>query len=258
MLHRQFSYLAGTGRTGTHWIEMLLKKACDQSKVAAFHDDFPKRARTRNRRTAAAFFSNYLLNLMVAQQGAQTYVECNPALLEHAALTYGIQDAMSVIPGGLLSLPARGVLLVRSPYGYAASLKARGWGWSWWNYPHARAVYDLGDGYAKRPIVEQAAIAWRLKGEFYYSLTRLGVPVLRYELLFDRRVTKERFTERIEGLFDALGVTPIRDSAFWWRLREQRVAGKAKGATLNAAERATVKRIVGPEAMEQYSYADTH
>lgn len=253
MLHRQFSYLAGTGRTGTHWIEMLLRKACDTSKVAAFHDDFPKRAKTRGRHTAAAFFTNYALNLMVAQQGARTYVECNPALLEHVALTYGIRDALGVIPAGLLSLPARGVLLVRSPYGYAASIKARGWGWSWWNYPQARAVYDLGDGYAKRPMVEQAAVAWRLKSGFFHGLTRLGVPVIKYEMLFDQCVTKEQFTERIEGLFDALGVTPIRPPSFWWTLRDQRVAGKAKGATLNVAERETVKQVVGP-AMELFEY----
>ena len=254
MLHKQFSYLAGTGRTATHWIKLLLDKATDQSKVATFHDNFPKRARTSGRRTPAAFFTNYLLNLMVAQQGARTYVECNPALLEHVALTYGVKDAMAVIPGGLLAQPARGVLLVRSPYGYAASLKARGWGWNWWAYPHARAVYDLGDGYARRPMIEQAALAWALKSEFYHSLEQLGIPVLRYELLFDRRVSKERFTERVEGLFDALGVTPIRKPDFWWRLRDQRVAGKAKGATLNAAEKATVKRIAG-SAMELYGYA---
>jgi len=254
MLHKQFSYLAGTGRTATHWVKLLLDKACDGSKVAAFHDNFPKRAKTARRKTPAEFFTNYCLNLMLGQQGAQTYVECNPALLEHVALTYGIKDALSVIPGGLLSLPARGVLLARSPYAYAASLKARGWGWNWWNYPRAGAVYGLGNGYAKRPMVEQAAVAWRIKNEFYHSLTRLGVPVLRFELLFDRRVSKERFTERIEGLFDTLGVTPIQGSAFWWRLREQRVAGKAKGATLSAAEKATVKRIVGP-AMEQFGYA---
>jgi len=161
---------------------------------------------------------------------------------------------MTVIPGGLLAQPERGVLLVRSPYAYAASLKARGWGWQWWNYPNVRALWDVGSGYTKRPMIEQAAVAWALKSQFYHSLTQLGIPILRYELLFDRRVTKERFTERIESLLDALGVTPIRRPAFWWQLRDRRVAGKAKGATLNASEKATVKRIAGP-AMEMYGYA---
>jgi len=253
MLNKQFSYLAGTGRTATHWVKLLLDKATDQSKVATFHDNFPKRTRTAGRKTRAAFFTNYLLNLMVSRQGAETYVECNPALLEHVALTYGVQDAMTVIPGGLLAQPARGVLIARSPYAYAASLKARGWGWKWWAYPNVKALWDIGDGYVKRPMIEQAAIAWSLKSQFYHGLTQIGVPVLRYELLFDRRVSKERFTERIEGLFDALGVTPILAPEFWWRLRDQRVAGKAKGATLNASEKATVKRIAGP-AMELYGY----
>lgn len=255
MLHKQFAYLAGTGRTGTHWTKVLLDRCCDQSKVAAFHDNFPKRAKARGRRTPAAFFTNYLLNLMVARQGAKTYVECNPALLEHVALTYGINDALGVVPGGLLSLPARGVLIVRSPYAYAASLKARGWGWSWWAYPRAQQVYDLGAGFAKRPMIEQAAVAWRLKGAFYHALTYLGVPVIRFELLFDRRVSQERFTERIEGMLDALGVEPIRRPAVWWQLRSQRVAGKAKGAALNAHEKATVRQIVGP-MLEELGYAD--
>lgn len=255
MLHKQFAYLAGTGRTGTHWIKLLLDKACDKTKTATFHDNFPKRAKVSTRRTPAEFFTNYLLNVMISHQAAQTYIECNPALLEHAALTYGIKDALAVIPGGLLSLPARGVLLVRSPYAYAASLKARGWGWEWWRYPQAQQVYDLGDGFGKRSAVEQAAVAWRLKNEFYHSLTRLGVPIVRFELLFDRRVTKERFTERVEGILDALGVTPIRDSAFWWQLRGQRVAAKNKGnATLDAAEKATVRRICGP-MLEVMGYA---
>jgi hypothetical protein len=253
MLHKQFSYLAGTGRTATHWIERLIQAACDKSKVATFHDNFPKRTKTAGRRNPAQFFTNYMLNLMVGAQGAQTYVECNPALLEHVALTYGVQDALGVIPGGLLSLPARGVLIVRSPYAYVASLKARGWGWSWWNYPRVRAVYDIGDGYAKRPMVEQAAVAWRLKNEFYHSLTRLGVPMIRFELLFDRRVTRERFAERIEELFDALGVTPIQGESFWWKLRSQRIAEKAKGAKLSSSEKETVKAICGP-VMELFNY----
>ena len=254
MFNKQFAYIAGTGRTATHWVKLLLDKATDQSDVATFHDSFPKRARTAGRGTPAAFFTNYLLNLMVAQQGAETYIECNPALLEHVALTYGIKGAMNVIPAGLLAQPARGVLLVRSPYAYAASLKARGWGWRWWGYPHAGEVYGLGDGYAKRPMIEQAALAWRVKGEFYHSLEQLGIPVLRYELLFGPRVTENTFTKRIEGLFDALGVTPILAPKFWWRLRDQRVAGKAKGATLSASEKATDKEIAGP-AMELYGYA---
>jgi len=85
MLQKQFSYLAGTGRTATHWFKLLIDKACDQSKIATYHDNFPKRTRTKARATPAAFFTNYLLNLMVSQQGAETYVECNPALLEHVA-----------------------------------------------------------------------------------------------------------------------------------------------------------------------------
>jgi len=232
---------------------LLIDKTCDVTKVTTFHDGFPKRAKTAGRSTPAAFFANYMLNLMIAQQGAATYVECNPALLEHIALTYGIKGAMDVIPGGLLAQPARGVILARSPYAYAASLKGRGWGWTWWAYPGAKIVYDLGDGFAKRPLIEQAAIAWRLKSEFYHGLVQLGVPIVRYELLFDRRVTRERFTERIEGLFDALGVTPIRPASFWWQLRDQRVAGKAKGETLNATERETVKQLAGA-ALELYGY----
>jgi len=184
---------------------------------------------------------------MVSAQNAETYVECNPAMLEHIALTYGIQDALGVIPAGLLSLPARGLLLVRSPYAYVASIKARGYGWNWWAYPHAKAVYGLGDGFGQRPVVEQAAVAWWAKNTFYHSLTRLGVPVLRFELLFDRRVTKERFTERIEAILDGFKLTPIRGTAAWWDLRDQIVAGKAKGAvTLTAAEKATVRRICQP------------
>lgn len=254
MLRKQFCYLAGTGRTGTHWLARLLTAACDKAKVAVFHDNFPKRARVGGRRDPAQFFTNYLLNLMVAHQGAGTYVECNPALLEHVALTYGVGDALAVLPGGLLAHPARGLLLVRSPYAYAASLKARGWGWNWWAYPHAKTVYELGDGFAQRPMVEQAAVAWRLKNAFYKSLAQLGVPVLRFELLFDRRVSKERFAERIAGILDGFGVEPIQGSSFWWRLRDQRVAAKAQGMTLNAAEKQAVRAIVGSDLMQEMGY----
>ena len=254
MLHRQFCYIAGTGRTGTHWIKRLLDTSCERGKVATFHDGFPKRAKTSGRRNPAEFFSNYLLNLMVSNQSAQAYVECNPALLEHVALTYGIQDALAVIPGGFLATPTRGVLMVRSPYAYVASMRARGYGWNWWNYPHARTVYDLGDGYTKRPAIEQYAVAWALKNNFYHSLTRLGVQVLKFELLFDRRVTKERFTKRIEDIFVTFGITLIRDPAHWWGLRDERAAAKNKENTaLSTAERETVRTICGP-MMERLGY----
>lgn len=255
MLHKQFCYLAGTGRTATHWIENVIQASTEHAKVVTFHDGFPKRAKTSTRRTSAEFFANYLLNLMLSHQGAQAYIECNPALLEHVALTYGIRDALAVIPGGLLSAPARGLLVVRHPFAYAASMKARGYGWGWWGYPRAREVYDIGDGFPKRPIVEQAAVAWALKNEFYHSLTRLGVPVLKFESLFDGRVTKERFTERVASIFDTFGIEPIQGGSFWWKLRDQRVAGKAKeSVALTAAEKQTVKRICA-ETMERFEYA---
>ena len=255
MLNKQFCYIAGTGRTGSHWVKHLLDASTESGKVATFHDNFPKRAKTSARRTPAAFFNNYSLNLMLGNQGALTYVECNPALLEHIGLTYGIRDALSVIPGGLFALPPQGLLMVRHPFAYAESMKARGYGWNWWGYARAREVYNIGEGFPHRPVVEQFAVAWKLKNEFYHSLTRAGASVLKFERLFDYRVTKERFIERVESIFDTFGIEPIRDSAFWWRLRDQRSAGKAKGAvTLTAAEKKAIKRICG-DMMETFEYA---
>ena len=250
---RRFCYLAGTGRTATHWVKRLIDESCPD--VATFHDAFPKRAKVGNRPNAAAFFRNYLLNLKARQPDATVYIECNPALLEHAALTYGIRSAYGVFPAGMVETPPRSVFLVRHPFTYAASLKAKGWGWRWWDYPQAGSVYGVGAGFGSRGIVEQAARAWRLKNEFYHSLTRLGAPMLRFELLFDRNVSKEQFTEQIEGILDGFGLVPIQGPALWWKLRDQRAAGKAKGeVVLTAAEKTTVKRLVGP-AMETFGYA---
>jgi len=254
MLHKTFSYLAGTGRTGTHWIQKLIREACDGAKVITFHDGFPKRAKTAKRRTPTEFWQNYLLNLTASNQGASVYVECNPALLEHVALTYGIRNAASVIPGGMIPMPARGVWMVRHPFGYVASMKARGYGWKWWAYPHARMVYDIRDGYTSHPPVVQFSIAWKVKTEFYSSVAQLDVPRFRFEDLFGPTVTQEAFTRRIEGILDTLGLEPIQPPSVWWKLRDQRAAGKAKGSvTLTAAEQATVRSICGP-MMEALGY----
>lgn len=254
MLNKTFVYLAGTGRTGTHWVQRLIQTSCDKTKVVTFHDGFPKRAKTAGRRSPVEFFQNYLLNLMVSHQGASFYVECNPALLEHVALTYGIRNAVSVIPGGMMALPTRGVWMVRHPFGYVASLKARGYGWNWWSYPRSRTVYDIGDGFTSRSGIEQAAIAWKLKNEFYSSLSQLDVPLLKFEDILGPDVTQKAFTEQVGMLFSDLWLEPIQPPEFWWKLRDQRAAGKAKGdVTLTAEEKATVRRICGP-MMEPLGY----
>jgi hypothetical protein len=221
--------------------------SCDSTKAATFHDGFPKRAKVKNRRTAAAFFANYALNLMLSQQSAETYIECNPALLEHIALTYGIRDALNAVPAGMLAQQARSLLVTRHPYTYVASMKARGWGWSWWQYPQAQAVHGIGDGYAGKSMLEQAAIAWKVKSRFYHTLTAYdSCMLLKFESLFDYRVTQERFTERIEKLFDHFGIVPIQGAGHWWRLRQEKIAPKNKaGAKLTSGEKQTVKAICG-------------
>jgi hypothetical protein len=254
MLNKTFCYIAGTGRTGTHWAQRLIQASCDKKKVATFHDGFPKRAKPAGRKTPVEFFQNYLLNLMLANQGAQSYVECNPALLEHVGLHYGIRNAVSVIPGGMMALETRGVLMVRHPFGYVASMKARGYGWGWWRYPQARQVYGIGEGYTNRPCIERYAVAWKLKNEFFFSLTQMDVPILKFESILAPVAFKEQFIAEIDALFDGLGLEPIQGAAFWWKLRGQRAAGKAKGSvTLTAPEKQTVKRICGP-MMEVLEY----
>lgn len=244
MLLKTFAYLAGTGRTGTHWVQRLIQATCDRAKVVTFHDSFPKRAKTAGRHTPVDFWQNYLLNLMASNRDASVYVECNPALLEHVALTYGIRNAVSAIPGGMLPMPTRGVWMVRHPFGYVASLKARGYGWKWWAYPHARDVYGIGDGFTSRPIVERAALAWVEKNQFCASLVKLDVPIVSYELLFESATSQEDFTAAIERILDTFGLEPLQPPSVWWELRSQRAAGKAKGSvTLTAAEQETVKRI---------------
>lgn len=255
MLNKQFCFLAGTGRTATHWVQRLIDAACDKGKVATFHDGFPKRAKTSGRRNPARFFENYLLNLMVAKQGAETYIECNPALLEHVALTYGVGNALGVIPAGLLGKPARSVLLTRHPFGYVASLKAREWGWNWWNYPRAAAVFGVGSAFSSKPMVEQAALAWALKTEFALDLLQTEqCMLLKFEALFDHRVTKDTFSKRVQALFDHLGIIPIQGSSLWWRLRDQRSAVKNKDRiTLSASEKETVRQVCAL-VMEQLGY----
>jgi hypothetical protein len=82
----------------------------------------------------------------------------------------------------------------------------------------------------------------------------MGVPIVKFESLLGSYVERGLFTATASALFDALGLDPIRDGAFWWKFHCQRVAGKAKGSvTLTAAEKQTIERICGP-MMEVLEY----
>jgi len=242
-----FCYITGTGRTATHWVQSIIDALCNG--VATFHDGFLRRAKIRS--TKGAFWRNYLLNLEARSKGAGTYVECNPALLEHVALTYGITSAPGVLPS---DVQAHGLLITRHPYTYAASLKAKGWGWAWWNYPKARDVFNIGTDFANRSMVEQAAIAWSCKNAFAHGLLKGDCLWLKYEFLFDYRVSQARYLERVHSIFEQFKIEPQRGDNLIWQMRNNQSAVKNKDKiSLTAAEKQMVKAICGP-VMELYEY----
>ena len=52
MLDRRFAFLAGTGRTGTHWLARLINRYTTSGEAHALHDGLTKRLKIRHRPSA--------------------------------------------------------------------------------------------------------------------------------------------------------------------------------------------------------------
>jgi hypothetical protein len=237
----QFGAIIGTGRTGSHWFDMLFRK-WGRPKIASFHDGLPKRLKYRT--NASKMVANYLLNLEAKQPGAQIYVECNPALIEWIGLDHDV-SATEVLPAGTLAKPPNYALLVRHPFGYVKSLRAKGWGWSWWKKPGFQMK-----GYAQMSELEKTCAAWTWKNAYAYDLVS-GDPdrVFRFEDIFNGGVAEVRRLAR------ALDIGIGASNASIGKLLTQRAA--AKGGyqlTLTTNEKSRIKELCAP-VMELFDYA---
>jgi hypothetical protein len=245
MLDARFCYLAGTGRTGTHWLDRLFKKYASDVDVASFHDGLPDRLKARP--TPGKELRNYLLNLMCRRQ-ARIYIECNPALIEWVGLRHRIKEAYNVLPVGLLTHEPRAAIIVRHPFGYVKSLKAKGWGWKWWNLPGFDATR-----YNKLGRFEQYCYAWAYKVNYASSLMNLErSTVVKFEDIFERDgKTAVDEVRRLASLFDVqLTITDAQIK----HLRQRKIAPKGgHELTLTEKERKTCLQFCKP-TMETLGY----
>ncbi|NIQ90667.1 MAG: hypothetical protein GWN93_17265 [Deltaproteobacteria bacterium] len=255
MLNKQFSYLAGTGRTATHFFSAVLGKHCDRSKVVTFHDGITDRLKKGNRFTALQCFTNHALNLMVKHPHKEHYVECNPAFLEYIALWYGVKQAAFVLPDAWMAQPARSLLIVRHPFGYVRSLLAKGWGWNWWKLPFADTVYGK-HNWQNVNALDGLAKAWLVKNQFFYSLANTeNCQLVQYEWLFGDGVSKADFAKRFRGLTEFLGLDILITDNALGDLQRTRFAIKAgpKAHDLTTKQRDIVAAICKP-LMENLGY----
>lgn len=246
MLDRRFAFLAGTGRTGTHWIARLINRYTTAGEAHALHDGLPKRLKIRG--MPSATLSNYFLNVMVSKPNARVYVECNPAFLEWVALAHRIDGARNVIPIGMLTYPAKAVHVVRHPFGYVKSLKARGWGWDWWKLPGFKFAQwnNLGQ-------FEKSCYAWAVKTAFVSKLEGNGLTIA---------VTFESFLQcgpdeamrTIDEIMRHLGIALAADDKTIKSQLGNRIAKKGGYLEkLTIAEKDTCRAIC-KRGMERYGY----
>jgi len=168
----QFSCIAGTGRTGSHWLQKFIQVHA-VGKVQTFHDGLPNRL--KHRPSARWQMANYLLNLEAKAPGAEVYVECNPALLEWVMLDH---PGGEVLPAGMLDRDSKVLLAVRHPYGYVKSIKAKAWAWNWHKKPGCTIK-----GWQTASLAEKASKAWAFKNRLILESFQ-HVPYVRFEDLF--------------------------------------------------------------------------
>jgi hypothetical protein len=253
MLNKDFRFIATTGRTGSYFLESIFNRCCDKSGFATFHGNLPRRLKAGGRHTAKRCLENYFLNLMVRKPHKQTYIECNGAFLEYVALSYGIKEAAFVLSDAL-EKPARSILLVRHPFGYAASIKAKPWAWDWQKMPFFETVHCKRATWNRLDDVGKAAKAWATKNRFFLSLTTSDdCLMVKFEDLF--KGTKEKYLETVKAACDHFGLQLLLKDAELVRMRGQKVMPKNKGnIKLTQGERQRTLNICG-EMMEALGYA---
>ena len=241
MLNKRLCYIAGTGRTGSHWFDVLFRKFASDHQVASFHDGLPKRLKIRQ--NPRATLANYMLNVMLAKPGARVYVECNPALIEWVGLAHRIESGAGVIPTDLLSQPERAILLVRHPFGYVKSMKAKGYAWNWAKLPGFTAKNE----WSKLGLVAKYALAWNWKNDY---LDLEGALIVKFEDVFGG----DHFLETVRGVAEHFGFPLSATNEQLRHLRRQRFAVKGGDSeTLTAAQKDTIKSICRP-MMEEFGY----
>jgi hypothetical protein len=246
MLDKRFCFLAGTGRTATHWFYNLFKRFCNDVEVMPFHDGLPNRLKPRQ--NARSMLSNYFLNLMCQNQRPQMYIECNPALVEWIGLKFGIKSARNVIPSDLLTYPAKSALVIRHPFGYIKSLKAKPWAWQWWKLP---GFHD--SQWARMGRLERMCYAWNIKNLFYSSLLTEGhCKLIKFESVFGKNDNDAICTVR--NLTDWFQVHLTITDAQILQFRQRRFAPKGgHELSLTQAEKNTCLKICKP-VMELFDY----
>jgi hypothetical protein len=242
MLNKDFCFIATTGRSGSYFLESMFNRCCDKSHFATFHGNLPRRLKAGGRHTAKKCLENYFLNLMVRKPHKQTYVECNGAFLEYVALSYGIKEAAFVLSDAL-EKPARSILLVRHPFGYVASIKAKPWAWDWQKMPFFETVHCKRATWNRLDDVGKAAKAWATKNRFFLSLTvDDDCLVVKFEDLFED--SREKYLETVKAVCDHFGLRVLLNDADLAQMQHQKVAAKNKGAVkLTTAERGKVLGI---------------
>lgn len=246
MLNKRFCFIAGTGRTGSHWFDALFRKYASDHLVASFHDGLPKRLKIRQ--NPSRTLTNYLLNLMIGKPGARVYIECNPALVEWVGLAHLVSSAADVLPADLLTEPARCILLVRHPFGYVKSMKARGYRWDWAKLPGFTGKAQ----WAKLGQIESYAFAWNWKNRYCLDMVeRMDCLPVKFEDVF----VGEQFIETVRGIAEHFGFPLSATNEQLRHLRKQRFAVKGGDSqTLTAKEKAAISRICEP-MMEAFGYA---
>lgn len=225
MLNKQFRFIATTGRTASHFFDVLFSSHCHQVHVASYHGNLPKRLKTAGRYTAQRCINNYALNIMLQNPHAETYIECNGAFLEYISLSYGIKDGGNVI-GDSFASPPKSILLTRHPHGYVRSVLAKSWMWNWWKLPHFESVYCKRAQWNKWGPLEKAAHAWRMKSKFFLGLTADddSCIIIKYENLFSKG--NATYIREIKKVCEHFGIQLLINNEALVGLRHKKVESK--------------------------------
>lgn len=253
MLNKEFRFVATTGRTASHFLDVLFSKHCSDVEVASFHDKLPSRLKAGNRHTAKRCLENYFINLLVRRPHAQTYIECNGALIEHVALQYDIKDGALVITDDVLATPAKSILLTRHPHGYVKSMLAKGWVWDWWKLSHFEQVHCKRSRWDSWGPLEKAAHAWRMKNRLFLSLTAdENCITVKYENLFSKG--QASFVRNIKRICNHFETPLLISDEVLAGLRQRKIEPKGGSRVrLTTAQKRKVDNICR-EMMEALGY----
>lgn len=235
----KFRFLAGTGRTATHWFANLFRDYTTND-ACVWHEELPKRFHLHGK--IQDTMDIYFTAIEKMAGNRDMFIECNPAFCEWVG--YGNK----VRADKITDRPFKAAVITRHPFGYIRSMKHHAWGWKWYRL----AGCPLGDWGAYTDI-EKYARGWRVKNEFALDLVEGGKGIcVRMEDVFGE--DKDLAIKEIHRLLDWFELKPKVGDGKLLEFSKNKISSNSSGLQRPTNDEKKIIRKICGDLMNHLGY----